>query len=283
VSAEHEIVCPTITTIAADDLSCRQQLIARDAHLRIQPRFTGFVALALVLVYLVADGGGGAAVARSAVAASSRCDATLVHYKPYAGIQAGLAPYPWIASSPSSAGLVGHLFYYTAVKAWMRARAPGLQIYSGGQTPNGRASMKILWELLDGKQALMLNLRGKRLDGSGSFAQSFSPAGPTPTGPTQFPSIIDVPKPGCWRLTLTAGKAVTRVTVLAVLCPPPDQLDPRRTQRRSADSRSYKRSARFAKLLHGPQRIFEARLTASRGFSRSATSSPGPWRSGMSG
>lgn len=77
--------------------------------------------------------------------------------------------------------------------------------------------MKILWELLDGKQALMLNLRGKRLDGSGSFAQSFSPAGPTPTGPTQFPSIIDVPKPGCWRLTLTAGKAVTRVTVLAVL------------------------------------------------------------------
>ena len=152
----------------------------------------------------------------SAVVASGRCDATLVRYKPYAGIDAGLAPYRWIAASPSSAGIVGHLFYYTAVKAWMRARAPGLQIYTGGQTPNGRASMKVLWDFPPVTTALPVQLHGKRLDRSGSFVQTLSPAEPTRSGPTQYPSIVDVPVPGCWRLTLTIGTTVGRATVLAV-------------------------------------------------------------------
>ena len=181
------------------------------------PRLTRFAVLGLVLAGLVAGGGGVEADAvPSAVVASSRCDATRITYTPYVGIEAGLAPYPWMAAAPTSAGIVGHLFYYTAVKTWMRARAPGLQIYTGGQTPNGRASMKVLWDFPHVKTALPVQIRGKRLDRSGSFVQTFSPAGPTRTGPTQYPSIIDVPAPGCWRLTLTTGTTVGRVTVLAV-------------------------------------------------------------------
>lgn len=180
-------------------------------------RSTGFALLGLVVAGLVAGGGGvGAAAVPPAVLAPTRCGATRVHYKPYAGIAPGLTPYPWIAASPTSAGIVGHLFYYTAVKEWMRARAPGLQIYPSGQTPNGRASMKVLWDFPRVKTALLVALRGKRLDRAGSFVETLSPAGRTPSGPTQYPSIIDVPAPGCWRLTLTTGTTVGRVTVLAV-------------------------------------------------------------------
>jgi hypothetical protein len=180
-------------------------------------RLTAFAPLGLIVAGLVAGGGGfEAAVAPSAVFASSRCEATGVHYKPRAGIEVGLAPYPWIAASPASAGIVGHLFYYPAVKAWMRAQAPGLEIYTRGQTPNGRASMKVLWDFPRVQTALPVQLRGKRLDRAGSFVQTFSPAGPTRTGPTQYPSIIDVPAPGCWRLTLTTGTSVGRITMLAV-------------------------------------------------------------------
>jgi len=181
-------------------------------------RSSGLALISLALAGLVASGGGfEAAAVPSAVVASSRCTATRVHYKPYAGIAGGgLAPYPWIEASPASARIVGHLFYYTAVKAWMRARAPGLQIYTAGQTPTGLASMKVLWDFPRVQAALPLQLRGKRLDRSGSFLETWSPAGPTRTGPTQYPSIIDVPAPGCWRLTLTAGTTTGRVTVLAL-------------------------------------------------------------------
>jgi hypothetical protein len=180
-------------------------------------RLTRFAVLGVVLAGFVAGGGGvEAAPVSSTVLASTRCDATRVHYTPHAGSDAGLAPYPWIAASATSAGIVGHLFYYTAVKAWMSARAPGLQIYTGGQTPNGRASMKVLWDFPRVRTALPVQLRGKRLDRAGSFAQVLSPADPTPTGPTQYPSIIDVPAPGCWRLTLTTDTTAGRITVLAV-------------------------------------------------------------------
>jgi hypothetical protein len=179
-------------------------------------RLSGFALLGVVVAGLVAGGRGvQAAAVPSAVLASSRCQTTRVHYTPHAGSEAGLAPYPWITASPASA-IVGHLFYYTAVKAWLRARAPGLQIYAGGQTPNGRASMKVLWDFPRVKTPLPVRLRGKRLDGAGSFVETWSPAGRTRTGPTQYPSIVDVPAPGCWRLTLTTSTTVGSVTVLAV-------------------------------------------------------------------
>ena len=61
------------------------------------------------------------------------------------GVQSGLARLPWIAASPTSTGLVGHLFYYDGLNVWRQRQLPGVRIYSGGQSPDGRVSMKILW------------------------------------------------------------------------------------------------------------------------------------------
>jgi hypothetical protein len=72
--------------------------------------------------------------------------------------------------------------------------------------------MKILWELRHGGASAM-RVSGKRLGGSGSFSQQLSPAA---SSSTQFPSIIDVPTQGCWRLTLKAGKTTGRVVFLAL-------------------------------------------------------------------
>ena len=135
-----------------------------------------------------------------------------MHYRPYKGVQPGLAPLPWIAASPTSSGLVGHLFYYDRLNVWRRKRLPRLRIYSGGQSPDGRLSMKILWELRHGSALTML-VRGKKLEGSGSFSQQLSAA----AGSTaQFPSIVDVPTPGCWRLTVKAGETTGRVVLLVI-------------------------------------------------------------------
>ena len=113
---------------------------------------------------------------------------------------------------PSSTALVGHLFYYDGLNAWRQTQLPRVRIYSGGQSPDGRVSMKILWELRHGS-ALILRVHGDRLDGRGSFSQQLPPVR---SANSQFPSIITVPTAGCWRLTLRAGKTTGRVTMLAV-------------------------------------------------------------------
>jgi hypothetical protein len=187
--------------------------VFKSARRRVRPAL-GVVAAAVLLgVGWLVGADAAADVVRPSVRLSSdRCEATPVHYKPYKGVQSGLARLPWIAASPPSAGLVGHLFYYDGLNAWRQEQMPRVRIYTGGQSPDGRLSMKTLWELRHGS-ALILRVHGKKLAGRGSFSQQLPPAGSTQF---QFPSIIVVPTPGCWRLTLQAGKTTGRVTMLAV-------------------------------------------------------------------
>ena len=168
------------------------------------------VVLLLPVVLAACSGDGGTSAVAGGKASTARCAATRVHYQPYTGVQPGLKPYPWIAASPASSGLVGHVFYYDRQNVWRRERLPRFQIYTGGQSPDGRISMKILWELRRG-HAIALGLRGRQLGGVGAFSQELSSA-----GTTQFPSIVDVPKPGCWRLTLMAGGRTGHIDVIAV-------------------------------------------------------------------
>ena len=174
------------------------------------------VVVAPVVILASCSGNGGGHPAASGIASSTEDSAaTTVHYGPDEGAQAGLAQLPWIAASPSSTGVVGHLFYYDRSNVWKMDRLPRLRMYSGGQSPDGRVSMKILWELLGRGTSPppMLDVQAKRLDGSGSFSQKLPS---TSSDAEQFPSIIDVPVPGCWRLTLKAGTTAGHVTILVV-------------------------------------------------------------------
>jgi len=136
----------------------------------------------------------------------------MVHYAPYPGVERGLAHLPWIAASPTASGIVGYLFYYDNQNVWERRQLPRVRIYSQGQSPDGRLTMKILWQT-HRRGAGLMRVQGDRLDSAGSFSQQLSP---TASNARQYPSIIDVPRPGCWRLTLMAGTTTGHVTVTAV-------------------------------------------------------------------
>ena len=137
---------------------------------------------------------------------------TRVHYRPYPGLMdRGLRPLPWLAASPSSAALVGHLFYYSSTP-WGRQRLHYARIYAGGLTPNGHTAMKILWDARKPGYGLSLLVVGARQDGSGSFTENAQANTP---GSSQFASGIDVPEPGCWILTLKTGRLIGTVTLLA--------------------------------------------------------------------
>ena len=143
---------------------------------------------------------------------SASCAASVVHYLPYPGVEPGLAPLPWVAASPTTTGIVGHLFYYDNQNVWKQRRLPRVRIDSGGQSPDGRLSMKILCQT-QRSGGVLLHMRGDRLDAAGSFSQQLSP---TASNARQFPSIVNVPTAGCWRLTLVAGTTTGHVTVIAV-------------------------------------------------------------------
>ena len=71
---------------------------------------------------------------------------------------------------------------------------------------------KILWRVRGGSR--VVRIIGKRLDAAGSFRQQF-PATPSGGG-AFFPSIINVPTSGCWRLTVISGNHVGRFAFWAV-------------------------------------------------------------------
>jgi len=142
---------------------------------------------------------------------STGCRGARVHYQPYRGLNdPGLRPLPWVSATPTSSGIVGHLFYY-AGSTWAAAKSPDLRIYAGGSDRNGH-NMKVLWRPRVRGAANSLRIVGAQLDGSASFVERW-PA----IGGGLFPSTVNVPVAGCWLLTLETGKLTATVTVTALM------------------------------------------------------------------
>jgi hypothetical protein len=145
--------------------------------------------------------------ARFTTAQVAACEASRVHYERFRGPSPAVKTLPWIVAEPHSVGLVGHLFYYDAHNPWATHHRSGWRIYAGGKSPDKRLNMKILWTAPSPvSDAPSLLVRGKRLVRPSHFSQLLHVG----------PSILKVPRAGCWRLTLHAGPAVTYLTVLAV-------------------------------------------------------------------
>jgi hypothetical protein len=139
-----------------------------------------------------------------------------VHRTSYPGHGKGLDRIPWIAGRPRAAGLVGLAWYWPT--NWPHVREA--RIFTGGMAPAGY-STKMLWVFLAPSAKRLadteLRVEGRRMDGPGRFSDTFSGIGYEGSGGApSYASIIDVPKPGCWRLTLTTGKVEATVDLRAV-------------------------------------------------------------------
>jgi hypothetical protein len=140
--------------------------------------------------------------------AVSGCPTTLVHYTPRAGTEPSLRGLPWVAATPTSSRIIGHLFYYAVPGvSWSKQHAAGLRIYPGGMVPTSvGADTKILWIDYRKRSRGPMIIHGQRLDVPGRFRQAFATLGP---------SVINVPSSGCWHLTLHTRRTTAAVTVLA--------------------------------------------------------------------
>ena len=164
----------------------------------------GAIVLALVASAFVI---GVAASAASSRVREAGCLAAPVHYGP--SPNRGMPRIPWVSAGHVGRRIFGYLFYYAELPRTRR-----MTIYPGGELPGGKASTKILW-FSQKVRASVMTITGERLDRPGGFTQQLSAAraGATPV----FPSIVNVPTAGCWRLTVSSGPGVSaRFAVLAL-------------------------------------------------------------------
>jgi hypothetical protein len=138
--------------------------------------------------------------------AVSPCASSPVHYRPYPGVGAGLARVPWI--STSNGAFYGHLFYVEGTP-WRRSKPHRARIFTTLLRRN--IAPKVLWVSRRGARTGRLVIHGRRLDALGSFTwrQSYRSRG-------QFPSFVEIPAAGCWRVTVSSGGSSGSVVFEAV-------------------------------------------------------------------
>jgi len=190
-------------------------------------RLGPLIALGIIAAGVTGLGLGAVTIATarpSASAGSARssdgaaCAASRVHYERNREAGSGLTELPWIAGGRGPTRIVGYLFYYgTSVLGDSRFnRSPSVAIPVGGTIPgetSPAASAKILW-ITQGKASRRLLILGRRLDGQGTYRHTEEAA-----SSGSFPSIVELPSAGCWRLTLKTGRVAATAVFQAVGLP----------------------------------------------------------------
>jgi hypothetical protein len=112
----------------------------------------------------------------------------------------GLENNPWAPATPVDAGIVAYFWY----------PPPDLVSAHG---PDG--GTKVLW-ISHGQQAERLSMAAHPFNASSPVVQFDFPAASPPRS-DNYPSTLDLPSPGCWRLELTLG--TTHATIDVMVAP----------------------------------------------------------------
>lgn len=159
------------------------------------------------LAALLVVGGGLFCVVSAGGAArqpAARCAATTVQYQPApSGTPKGVSG-PWVASTNSA--FRGYLFYLGATR-WAKTKPHGAQIFT--MKAHERIYPKVLWLAL-GNSTAAISIRGTRLDHPGTFRSTYPGV-----GGRQYPSYVEVPAAGCWRVSVSSGRLHGSVTFVA--------------------------------------------------------------------
>jgi hypothetical protein len=135
------------------------------------------------------------------------CPVSHVRYGPDPAAAGGLRSIPWITTAPGST-FHAYLFYYGATP-WPRERRVGARIFTTVKARN--VNPKVLWVPQKRGAGRTISISGARLDADGRFSSRYLRA-----SGNQFPSYVEVPAAGCWRVTVRTGQLVGKVTFIAV-------------------------------------------------------------------
>jgi hypothetical protein len=117
----------------------------------------------------------------------------------YAGSvgKSGLEDVPWIRADPLSSRVTAFLFFVEPTYKQTHAYQP---MHTGGSYPDGSRNTKILWIVDASNPSDTATITGVKMSSPReTFQQTFSLAGSATPG-ANYPSIVNVPTPGCWQI-----------------------------------------------------------------------------------
>lgn len=117
----------------------------------------------------------------------------------------GLDDVPWVKADPLSSQITAFLFFVEPTYKQTHSYQP---LHTGGSYPDGR-STKILWLLNVPAPPDTVVITGVKVSSPHeTFQQTFPLAGSaTPGG--NYPSIVNVPTPGCWQIQINRAASIT--------------------------------------------------------------------------
>lgn len=115
--------------------------------------------------------------------------------------RADLRSIPWIKTAPEGAGMTGHLFTSPDGVA---------TVHVGASWPDG-SSNKVLWLVSNPGAGTELVVSGTNQTTGETYHDVF-----VSVAAGEFPSVLALPSPGCWDLTLTTGTVTGRVVIAAL-------------------------------------------------------------------
>ena len=117
----------------------------------------------------------------------------------YAGTlgKSGLEDVPWIRADPLSAQVTAFLFFVQPTYKQTHTYQP---LHTGGSYPDGGRSTKILWIVDASNSSATATITGVKVSSPHeTFQQTLTLAGSATPG-ANYPSIVNVPTPGCWQI-----------------------------------------------------------------------------------
>jgi hypothetical protein len=143
-------------------------------------------------------------------AAVMNCPVSHVHYRPSENRGYTGAPgVPWLATAP--AGTFAAYLFFDGATPWSRHHLLGARIFTTvKQRP---IHPKVLWIPRRRGAGTTLLIAGRRLDEPARFTARYPRASGSEA---QFPSYVEIPQAGCWRVTARSGRLVGSVVFAAV-------------------------------------------------------------------
>lgn len=195
-------------------------------------------AAALLLLLLAGCGGSESPSQRAAAPAATStpfepvatapCHPPVVRRTPYPGGDESMKSIPWVRAEPRELNLVGLLWYWP--ENWAHVRRA--RVFTGGVAPAGY-SAKVLWAFLApsarDRGGEKLVIEGRNLGTGETVRDTFYAIGyEGQNGAPSYATQLDLPTPGCWRLTLTTGdlKAFVDFSAVDLSQPASQRCDP---------------------------------------------------------
>src|SRR5450759_1575310 len=125
------------------------------------------------------------------------CSMTQIYSGPGPDASSGLTANPWAWASPREAGIAAYFF----------RRPPDLLVIHPGPTDTQN---KILWMSRSGLAGDLI-VTARPLDSASPVVRFRFPGG------RDYPSLIDLPAPGCWRLDLVIGSTHATIDLMVAV------------------------------------------------------------------